>query len=295
MSKSVTKSRISRFVGLAGVGLLCACLEFPAYAQDTQRPTVSGISAPSARRKLAFNQLGIVQEVRVKEGDRVSKDQVLLILDDFMDRKELERLQLEANSQARLEAAQADLDVKRKVAERKTAPDALGAYTASEIEEAQLDVIFREKQVKVAEEEQQQAKLRAEQQAHKVSRMQLRSPIDGIVEKLNVGEGEITDPQRSSQESPIVVVQNDPMWIEVRELQTWQVAMLKLGQKLRVRYPDEKEWQEATVTFIAPVATAESNTQFVRLEMPNPANRTTGLDLLVELPEGIPSSRTAGN
>src|SRR5206468_4064131 len=133
------------------------------------------------------------------------------------------------------------------------------------LDEAEADMVTREKQLKVSRDEFAQAKLKYEQQKVRCDRMQLKSTVDGSVQKIYIGAGEFNDPQR--QDGAIFVVQNDPLKIEIRELKTRQVATLHKGDKLQVRYVNDAPdaWQEAEVTFIVPMADAPSDKQMVQL------------------------------
>ncbi len=258
--------------------------------------TVTAITEPSSRRGFTFNGLGVIDKVNVKEGDVVKSGQVLMIQDREIEQIELDRLNAEATSQARVEFAEADLEFKKAVERRKTSGEA-GVFSLAEQEEAKLDRISREKSLEIAKLDQSQNVLKAKQQEAKVVRMELRSRLDGIVEKIEAWEGEMTGADPSKP--PIIVVKNDPMHIVIRDLTTQQVALLKLGDELEVKYPDEKNWQRAKISYIAPVADAGSNRQTIRLEMPNPNNRATGLEIQVKLPpklaELMPGDRAAMN
>lgn len=266
-----------------------------ALAQPTQDgQVINAYTQPSKRLELAFNGLGVIQEVMVKEGDAVKVGQPLIAQDQEIEALELERLKSEADSKARVEAAEADLNVKKKVFERKSKAGP-GVYNLAEIEEAELDVTFRDKQLLIAMLENSQNKIKARQQQAKLDRMKLTSKIDGLVEKIEVWEGEMSDPSKAA----IIVVKNDPMYVLLKDLNTRQVSRLSVGEVLEVKYPDEPTWQKAKIIFISPVADAASDRQFVRLEMPNQDNRATGLPIQVKLPprlqEAQASDKTAVN
>jgi multidrug efflux pump subunit AcrA (membrane-fusion protein) len=254
---------------------------------------VNGITQPCEQRKLVFPAQQIVRNMMVKEGDPVKKGQILAKQDDEAELLEAEKLKIEAESEARIEAAQADLKAKTLAYNRKKTAFEKGASTQGEVDEAEADMVTREKQLKVAQEERDAAKIKYKQQLVHCDRMQLKSTIDGFVQKIFLGEGEFNDPQR--QDGAVFVVQNDPLKIEIRELKTRQVAILHKGDKLQVRYIDDAAdaWQPAEVTFIAPMADAMSDTQIVQLSLPNPKNRSSGLHVAVKLtPELI---KTAPN
>src|SRR5262245_59319239 len=117
--------------------------------QSTSETFITAYTEPSKRLKLAFTGLGVIQEVMVKEGDAVQTDQVLIAQDQEVEALELERLKAEAESNSRVEAAAADLGVKKKVYERKSQA-APGTYNQAELEEAELEVTFRTKQLEIA-------------------------------------------------------------------------------------------------------------------------------------------------
>jgi RND family efflux transporter MFP subunit len=276
---------------------LAAAVRAAEPTASTTIRTVVGITQPSEQRKLVFPAQGIVKEMLVKEGDEVKKGQLLAKLDDEADLKELSRLKIDAESVARIEAAEADLKAKTLKFERLKKAAASGAAGQGEVDEAEADMITRDKQLKVAKDEFAQAKFKYEQQLVRCDRMQLKSTVNGSVQKVFIGEGEFNDPQR--QDGAIFVVQNDPLKIEIRELKTRQVATLRRGDKLDVHYVNDapEAWQQAEVTFIAPMADAPSDKQMVQLSMPNPKNRSSGLHMEVKLTpkliETAPSDETA--
>lgn len=274
----------------------------PAQSRDGTEPrsqstpaetdTIVGYTRPSSYElKLSISQPGIVKEILVKEGDVVKAGQVLLTLEDEIEKKELERLQLVANSKARIEAAEADLAVKKAILKRKTEANDSGmqAYNKSEIEEAENDVILREKQLQVAKEDQMEAKIKAEQQAAKVDKLQMKSPIDGIVLNYVAHVGEWADPQ--GRDGTMVIVNNNPLQIEVKDLTAQQVAMLKMGQKLQVGYPDRSgkatKWEEAEVVYFSAVAELSTQFRLFKLRMKNPQAVPAGLEVVVKLPADV--------
>ena len=259
-------------------------------------PTVSPAiitahTEPSKMLSISLSTPGLIKTVAVKEGDIVKSGQVLLAQDDDIEREEMARLKLEADSTARLEYAQADLAVKAKVAERKAKAEG-GVFSQEEIEEAELDRVHSEKQIDVVNLDRQDNISKAKQQQTKVDKMQLRSPIDGVVQQIKTWEGEMASPD--PEKPAIIVVRNDPCYVVVPLLRTWQVARLNLGDTMEVKYPDETEWQQAKIIYIAPVAKAESDTQLIKLELPNPQNKATGLPIQLKLPAKlVDSSATA--
>jgi RND family efflux transporter MFP subunit len=249
----------------------------PAAAADAL--VVQGTTKPYAHAKPNVSQYGTVLKLPIKEGDAIKVGQVLLQQDDREEKAELARLQLEADSNVRVEASDADLKIKQVQLER--AQELLKSHNASrfEVEEAESKVIAAKAQADIARLELAKAKQEAIRQAAKVDKMTVKSTINGRVEALDVVEGDITDPQK-----PVMtLVQNDPLKVEFY-LPVGQASKLKMDQVLQVRYPNEDKWMDAAVKFKSPMADAASGTQKIGLEMRNPENRDSGMEVQVRLP-----------
>lgn len=244
---------------------------------------VGGITKPSVHAKLALPQFGQVLELPVKEGDAVKKGGPLLRQDDRQEVALLEALRLEAESTVRVEAAEADLKIKQVQHKRLEDLAKNGNANPTEVEEAWVKVVYADAQVKIAKLENQKNKQEFARQQIKVAQMTLNSPIDGTVETIDVSVGEVTDPQK-----PVMtVVKNDPLWVEFF-LPTSQSSKLQVGQSLEVRNGGgEQKWAQAKIIYKAPVADAGSDTQKMRLEMPNANGIDTGLQVLVRLPASV--------
>jgi len=271
--------RTSVAVALIAAALSCQAIAQQAPSEPASASLVTGVTAPSVHAKLGLNQLGIVKTLPVKEGQQIKKGDLILQQDDGQEQAALEALELEANSDVKIQASKADLKVKQLQFQRYKELQAKGSSNPSEVEEAEVKVVYADAQVKVAELEQQKAKLEAKRQRIKVEQMRILSPVDGFVETIDTSVGEITDPQK-----PVLsVVQNDPVWIEFY-LPVGQAQKLKVGQTVEVKYIEDAQFQPAKMIYRAPVANAQADMQKIRLEMANTANKDTGLQVSVKLP-----------
>jgi RND family efflux transporter MFP subunit len=262
----------------------------PLHAQDVATPSpavanvVTGITAPSERLRLSLPFGGIVAERKVKPGQVVKKDQVLLTLDDRYEVATLKAAELEANSDHQVAAAKADLDLRKVQLERKEGLLKQKVASMSEVEEARLQVEIGAIRQSLQEQEKQTKTIERDRQKLKVELMRLTSPIDGEVEAIDVGPGEWADPQKPS--GSVTVVKNDPLWVEVH-LPTRQSQRLDHNAPLMVKYEDDAKATPAKIIYINPVADAASDTQLVRLELPNPTGRSSGLQVTVQLPDNV--------
>ncbi len=238
-----------------------------------------GTTAPSSRRELAFPYQGIIGQVAVKKGDVVKKGQILMKQDDRIELKRLEGLLLAADRALVIKAKQATLDNKQVELKRKTELFNRNALSESEFQSAQLEVVIAQAEVDVSKQEQKEKIAEKELQEVRVEYMTLRSPVDGVVLEIAQREGEVADIDKPS----ITILQNDPLHIDIKTLPAAVVAALKVGQELQVRYPDG-QWQTAKLSYIAPLADPRAGTHPIQLEMSNPENRSTGLEVEVKIP-----------
>lgn len=250
------------------------------------------VSEPSERSKRSVMFPGVVREVLVQEGQPVKADQVVVQLDDRIEQKMLEELNLEANSEARVNYARQDLETKKVQLRRVEEGRRNNVYSIIELEEAQSAVDLAMASLKVAELDHQKNQLARDRQAEKVEQMRVRSPFDGYLAELNVHVGEMADP--SEKEGVFLVVRNTPLHVRFT-LTSAKAAQLKLGEVLQVRYRGEPDWMPAKIIKLAPVADASSDFQEIKLELSNERGMVSGRQMFVKLPERMLETAKSAN
>lgn len=274
---AVSQSRGDGQAGTAGAA--------PTAPSPGSAMNVTIVTKPSKSIPLSFMKAGLISDRLVNDGDHVKKGQVLLREDSEIDQQEVLRLKVEAESNSRIDAAKADEQVRKLEYERASkAPD---GYSPSEIDEAQAKYTEATKSVRVSEEDKEEAKYKYGGAMADVAKMEMKSPFDGIVQEMRVDVGQMSDPQ--NKDGAVMLVVNDPLWVEVRGLTTLQVSTLKVGEKLQVRYKNDPNgnWQDATISYITPVADAGADRQLVRLELPNPENAAAGMNMELNWPKKL--------
>jgi multidrug efflux pump subunit AcrA (membrane-fusion protein) len=98
-----------------------------------------------------------------------------------------------------------------------------------------------------------------------------------------VHPGEVVDP--SKPEGSIIIVSIDPLWVEFY-LPARQAQLLKAGDELKVSY-DQKTWVGGKLIYISPVAETGTDLLRLRLELPNPGNKSAGQQVSVQLPAEV--------
>jgi len=281
-------------------GLAVAALPAGAFAAPSASEGEPGITKPSqsfipdARGnateglELAFPYPGPIAQVLVREGQVVKKGQKLIVQDTTVDMAALKTAEKRANQVKKVEAARRDLKAKQATLKRKEELHKKKVATLAELEEAQANADLAEIRIAVEQEEQAIAASEAEELRARMKFRTLVSPIDGVVSKIDAGAGKMADPSSPS----IVIIKNDPLWVEVR-LPTTTTKKMKLGEALQVRYSDETDWAAAKVIFLDPYADPTSQTRIVKLELANPNGYPAGLHVMVQAPTTEPAAEAA--
>lgn len=235
---------------------------------------ISWFTDPSADITMGFVHPGQVGIVNVKDGQRVTKGQLLASLDDRVEQARLAQARLQAVDPTQVDAAKAQSDQKFTNCKNMQKAYDKGAATDMELDNAKLDVTIGLLSVQLANFKQQLAQMAYKEAELDIERMKLYSPIDGIVELVAIEVGESAEALK-----PVMrVVSIDPLWIDA-PVPGQLAATLKLDQVVRVRGDKDNDLGdlgEGRIINISSVANSASNTLRVRVSLPNPRNLPAG-------------------
>lgn len=235
---------------------------------------------------------GKVSEVRVKLGDYVDKDQVLFV----MDQKEIQRAIEQAEqaidlatrgveqaenvvrtSKIQYESTKERMDDALVALERMKALYEAGAISKSQLEQAELAASTKpleaaETQVKQAEVTYQQSLNQLEQarSAYEHVKSNLdntlgKAPIAGIVNSLNVVEGELA----SSAQAAATIVDIDQVYLQVNVSENI-VNKLHQGQEVSVKVPSALDEEIiGKIDYISPTVDQRTQLYLVKVHLLN--------------------------
>jgi RND family efflux transporter MFP subunit len=271
--------------------MVVLCLMACSPSIGVQTAATSGIRAvtrPSADIAASFALPGRIAGVYFQEGDTVKAGQVLIQQDDAPEQIQLAQLKAQSDDTTQIRASEASLAQKRVDLQKLEKAAASKAATALEVQHAKLDVTIAELSLDLAKFEHEQAGRKYQELKIRVEHMQIKSPIDGLIEKVDVEVGESVN---TTTAEVIRIVQIDPLWIDA-PVPLAQAVDLKVGRTAQVIFglpdkPTKAEQAAANVVtqgrviFVAAVADAASGTLRVRIEVPNKAKRPAGEHVLI--------------
>lgn len=237
----------------------------------------SGSLAYSQEVKLVPEVIGRVIEIRVKEGDRVRKGELLLRLDPSLSLAAVEQLEAaRAQAQLSIEQQRVDLQVRQEKWERYTQLHREGLIDADTYEDivSQRDLSQIELSTRIAALRETEAQLT--QAREQLAKTQIRAPISGLVTAVLIKQGETAVPSAMSIAGGdlMIIAQTDQQYAEINVDET-DVAQVLPGQSARVvpaALADESWPGRVTSVSLAPRQGSGQNTYTVRIRLdPRPA------------------------
>jgi HlyD family secretion protein len=208
-----------------------AAVEVMAQAADRGRlvATVTGTGRvqPEVQVKISANVSGRITEIRVKEGDRVHKGDLLVRLDKERYEASVEQAKSSRKSaEAALEKSRSELARIQELHQRGMAS------------QADLETALAEFQLRTAEVEQSQALLKQAQDD--LAKTSIYAPMDGIVSLLNKEPGEIALGAQFQEDVILIIADLSKMEVVV-EVDENDIVSVSLQDSARVKidaYPD---------------------------------------------------------
>jgi len=201
---------------------------------------------------------GIISRILVKEGERVKKGQLLVVLDDVDARLQVER------AEANMKQAEASVETNRTVL-----PRYQKLYESKVIAQQTLDELVMRFRVDEARLDLARAELNMAKQ--NLLDHQIVSPIEGVVNLKIASLGEHVNV--APKDEILSIVQMDPLELEFYVPENW-VGKVRLGNKIQftVKAFSEEKF-EATLKFISPTADPATRNVKMKAMVSNPQYR----------------------
>jgi len=214
---------------------------------------ISRISAPGRVKpvtevKVSANIMGKVTRLPVKEGDRVKKGQVLVVLDAMQYQAQV------SQTRAALELARSNLGQSATLLARKKELFDKGLISKEEFEAIQTQHAVNQAQVR-------QAESNVVQSSDLLSKTTLTSPINGVVTQLNVELGEVVVTGTMNNPGTVIMMLGDLAEMEVEaEVDETDMKDMQISQPAEIKVDALKDTVlQGVVTTVGNAAVAKAN------------------------------------
>jgi HlyD family secretion protein len=251
---------------------------------------VSASGTLEAKRSVSISATtpGEVVRVGVKEGDRVRKGDFLLQLDPVIAEAGArgQAAGVEA-ARADLRAAEAQLELARENYERTMKLTEADLVPRAEMDQARAELRSREAGVASARSRVGQIQASFSSARHELGRVTHTSPIDGVVTRVNVEEGEVAMIGTMNQPGTVLVVISDLGVMEATvEVDETDVVDIETGQEAKVTvdaFPD---------TTFSGAVTEVATSPIIVPTAAGPAPGATDYEVKITLSGQLPAARS---
>ncbi|NND98460.1 MAG: efflux RND transporter periplasmic adaptor subunit [Pirellulaceae bacterium] len=243
--------------------LLAICLGTPAIACGD---AVESFTEPYRQIAVPAAEIGVLSQVLVHEGDRVTKHQLLAKLDDTVLQASLEVARAAKTATGALRSAEAENEVRKKQLESYEALSKQGNASERERERAENEQFKAAARLQSVREELEVRRLEYERAKAQIKQRQIQSPITGHVVAIEKEAGEFVSP-------------NDPVVMHIVQLDLLKAVFfvpqnvsstLHVGEKIELQVGLENATCTGVIEFISPTADPQSGSVRVKVKVPNP-------------------------
>jgi RND family efflux transporter MFP subunit len=216
---------------------------------------------------LVATEEGRIELVAVSRGDRIKRGDLVVQLDDTVQRLQVQMAEVRKNSDVEVKAGAARLVKRQKELDRATQLQERAAGTVIAVEEAEIELALTKLAAQEAGITQELAAIQHLQAEELLARRRITSPVDGVVAAVHAAPGEYAHDQLKI----MTIAEIDPLHVEVfvppeyhNRIAIGDVYEVSQIAPLQGRYP-------ALVTVVDLVFDAASGTFGVQLEIDNPS------------------------
>ncbi|PUB17061.1 efflux RND transporter periplasmic adaptor subunit [Yoonia sediminilitoris] len=251
---------------------LLACLAFlgatPLAAQTLSGETFDCVMDPVDVIALGAPVTGILEDVLVRRGERVTKGQPIARLESSVEEATVKLLRTRADSDEAILAQTARRDLIAVQRERIATLVDRNVASAEQLQEAEAELVAANALLAQAELEREIANQELARALQQLDQRTIKSPIDGIILSRDLSGGEYV----AANGSIVSIVQLDPLLIEAF-LPVELYPAISNGQRAMIApaAPFTDNYEAQVITFDQ-VFDAASGTFGVELELPNPGS-----------------------
>lgn len=234
--------------------------------------TGSGQIRPFKEINISSNVMGRIVELAVQEGEEVHAGQFLLRIDPVRYVSAVEQVEASiASAKTSVELAEQNLQYARDVLDRRQ-----GLYEQDLLaEEAFLDALQtvrrEERSVQLRQGDLTRLRAQLKQSEHDLAQVLFTSPLDGVITKLNIEEGETAITGTMNNPGTVLLTIADLSFVEAEiEIDETDIVDVVVGQSAEVRidaFPDDVFSAQVIEVGRSPINSSLGTTQAVNFKV----------------------------
>lgn len=245
---------------LAPLLILAACTTASAAEQTLE---YDGFVQPEHDVLVAASDIGRLQTLHVRLGDRVEAGEAIGQMEDAFQRSEVEVARYQAAMEGELMTARADAELYQARAEQLRALTAQRAARPDELLRAETELKLALARVQVAEEAAELRRLQLKRQEAQLEKRTIRAPVAGQVARIYRHPGEYVSPT----DPTIVRLVSTESLVAIFNVPAGEALMLKNATRLAVLPRTTGKTVAGAIDAISPVIDGESGTVLVRIKI----------------------------
>jgi RND family efflux transporter MFP subunit len=294
------KKRFSLFLTILSLMALAGCSSEPRAVQAAPE-TVSGVQVISAERvvipdvveavgtvraaqttQIAAQVMGNIVALNVREGDRVSRGQVLIVVDDTQSRAASERAQAAVlAAEKETIVARSDATLAESTFKRYESLWQKNSVSAQEFDEVKARTQAAQARLELARAGQQQARAALAQANTQLGFSRVRAPFDGVITEKKADVGTVAAPGM-----PLLTIEDTRRYQLEVAVDESQTPTVKMGSIVPVTFDASERQMSAKVTQIVPASDPGSRSFIVKLDLPSAPEMSSGLFGRARFPKG---------
>ncbi|MBU0985353.1 MAG: efflux RND transporter periplasmic adaptor subunit [candidate division Zixibacteria bacterium] len=230
---------VAGYVSMTGGGEEATSIQAELAFRDeiAEKVTASGRVQPQTRVNITSEVSAEILKLYVSEGNRVVKEQPLVLLDTVQLRANVAQARYSLDeTTARAQAANTDFKRAKREFDKQTSLYAKQLTSETAYTDAQFAFESAEANLKAWEAQVRTQQARLDQTADNLTKTTIRAPMDGIITYLDVEVGEIAQAQTAYTQGKTLMTISDLSAFEVEvDVDETEVAALKIGQATDIR------------------------------------------------------------
>ena len=255
-------NKINIICGLAAFGVL-------GLGGDPQAQDLAGFDCmiePHSVTDVSTRAEGVLEEILVKRGDIVRKDQIVAKLESSLEAIALEFASARAQMKGEVESRQATLEYMQRQRDRVTELYGDNAISFNEKDKADTDVRLAETELQVALDNNRLMQIERTRAARQLELRSIRSPVDGVIVEILLVPGESVEDRAREI---ITIAEVDPLNVEVI-LPADHFGLVQVGTQAEITpLLPGAEVRYADVAVVDRTIDAASDTFGVQLQLEN--------------------------